>query len=77
MLLSEHHKASCDRCGSPVWYGLKEEPTGWKVFYVCDPQTGCGSEWRVGWIGRSDVDSMDEAYRRAESMWTGLNSHPR
>lgn len=72
MLLSEHDIASCDRCGSTVWYGLKREPTGWKVFYVCDPRTGCGSEWQMGWIRRGTVGSIDEAYRRAESMWTEL-----
>ena len=69
MLLSEHDTASCDRCGSKMWYGLKEEPTGWKVFYVCDLPTGCGSEWGIGRISRIDVESVDEAYRRAESMW--------
>lgn len=72
MLLSEHDTASCDRCGSTVWYGLKEEPTGWKVFYVCNPRTGCGSEWNVGWVKRGNVESIDEAYQRAESMWTEL-----
>lgn len=72
MLLSEHDIASCGRCGSTVWYGLKEEPTGWKVFYVCDPRAGCGSEWQMGRIRRGNVESMDEAHRRAESMWTEL-----
>jgi len=74
MLLSEHDKVSCRRCGSTMWYGLKEEPTGWKVFYVCDPQTGCGSEWRIGRISRTNIESLDEAHRRAESMWTELRS---
>jgi hypothetical protein len=74
MLFSKHDTASCDQCGSTVWYGLKKEPTGWKVFYVCDLETGCGSEWRVGWIGLAEVKSIDDAYQRAESMWTERES---
>ena len=66
MLLSEHDTASCEQCGAAVWYGVKEEPTGWKVFHVCDPQVGCGSERRVGRITRADIESMDEVHRRAE-----------
>jgi hypothetical protein len=74
VLLSEHDVAVCGDCGSNVWYGVQEEPTGWKVVYVCTPQTGCGSEWNAGWVSRGEVESIDEVYERAESMWTGAES---
>lgn len=51
-----------------MWYTLKEEPTGWKVIYLCDPADGCGYERRLGKVSMSEVDSIDDAYRRAVEM---------
>ncbi|WP_226012312.1 hypothetical protein [Halomicrobium salinisoli] len=68
MLFVEHESATCPLCGSPVWYALKEEVSGWKVFYQCRGPSGCGSEWQRGRVALSDVDSRDEAYEQAASM---------
>jgi hypothetical protein len=66
MLLRKHPTAVCDLCNEPLWYGVKEEPTGWKVYYHCNSEDGCGKEWSVGRIARSDVENLDEVYSRAE-----------
>lgn len=68
MLSRKHPDARCPRCGEPLWYGLKAEPTGWKVQYDCAGAEGCGRELSPGRIPRSDVTTEDEAYRRAERL---------
>lgn len=74
MLLSEHDSATCPSCGSPLLFGLKEEVTCWKVFYVCESEEGCGAECRLGRVSLESVDTMDEAYERAEKMWEQVSS---
>lgn len=68
MHLSEHDHAVCPACGEPLWYGVKEESSGWKVFYVCESASGCGREFATGRIRLSTVDHRDEVYARAETM---------
>jgi len=68
MDLHEHGSRRCRWCGEPLWYGVKEEPSGWKVFYCCRSSDGCGRERMAGRIPRSSVDHLDQVYERAESM---------
>ncbi|MCQ4333463.1 hypothetical protein KM295_08210 [Natronomonas sp. F2-12] len=68
MLARKNPEARCRDCGSPLFYGLKPEPTGWKVQYVCPPPEGCGREFVPGRIARSSVGSEDEAYERARKL---------
>ena len=69
MRLRKIDTALCRRCRAPpVWYGLKEETTGWKVFCVCGNDEHCGHEWKAGWISMHDVASRDEALRRGEAL---------
>lgn len=65
MQMQRHDSATCPRCGSRLWFGLKSEATGWSVYYDCDD---CGFEERVGWVAMADVSSRDEAHERAASM---------
>lgn len=65
MHLRRHDWAECPACGSRLWYGLKQEPTGWKVHYEC---SDCSFEKRVGWIAMSDVGNRDDAAQRAKEM---------
>lgn len=74
MDLYEHDERRCRWCGERLWYGLKEEPSGWKVYYCCQSSDGCGRERMVGRIARSSVDHIDAVYRKAESMGTFTRS---
>ncbi len=76
MSLREHPEARCPYCGSPLSYGLKAEPTGWKVQYGCPTPGGCGREFAAGRIGRGTVENEDEAYERAEARADRLRSEP-
>lgn len=73
VILHEHESAVCRHCGSPLYYGLKEEPSGWKSTVVCDPDDGCGREWAHGWIPRTEVDHIDDAYERAKREAAGAD----
>lgn len=68
MLLRKHSKARCPNCDSPLWYGCKTEPTGWKVQYTCPGPDGCGRTFSVGRVPLSAVESEDEAYERAAAL---------
>lgn len=65
MQMQRHDSATCPDCGSHLWYGTKQEATGWVVYYECG---ACCFEKRVGWIAMADVDSRGTAERRAEGM---------
>ncbi len=67
-MLYPHESARCSRCGDRIFYGLKEESTGWKVVLECDPASGCGRGFPSGWIRLRDVDTFDDAYERAASI---------
>jgi hypothetical protein len=69
VLATEHEEAECARCGSNLCYVVKEEETGWKVFYECRPSSGCGKEWFVGRISLSQVEKQSEVYELASEMW--------
>jgi hypothetical protein len=66
--LKKHHNEVCWWCGTHLWYGVKQEPTGWKVFYECNGPNGCGREWCTGRIDRSGIHSTDEVFARAADM---------
>lgn len=68
MQFTEHDSRQCEWCGEPLWYGLKEEPSGWKVYYSCLSEGGCGWERMVGRVSRTAVDHLDEVYREAAAM---------
>lgn len=69
MHLQRHDSAECPTCDSLLWYGLKAEATGWKVFYECGD---CCYEKRVGRVAMADVESRDDAVERAVDMETRL-----
>jgi hypothetical protein len=68
MLMRKHPTARCRYCGSALFYGLKPEPTGWKVQYTCTPPDGCGREFSAGRIDRGVIENEDEAYERAREL---------
>lgn len=68
MNLRKHPDEVCQWCKIPIWYGVKKEPTGWKVFYVCDGPDGCGREWYAGRIDQDDIRSDDEVFDRAADI---------
>lgn len=72
MLSRKHPDARCPWCGSPLWFGLKSEPTGWKVQYDCTGSDGCGREYSPGRVSRFDTGDEDEAYRQAERLGSRL-----
>lgn len=72
MLAREHSKARCPHCTTRLWYGLKEEATGWKVRFTCMRPEGCGREYSPGRISKSDTGIEDEAYQRAERIGSML-----
>lgn len=69
MHLRRHESAECPTCGSLLWYGLKEEATGWTVYYECSE---CTFEKRVGRVAMADVESRDDAVKWAEEMGNTL-----
>jgi hypothetical protein len=69
MFFRLHSDARCPRCRhQSVWYGLKEEATGWKVLCECGRKHACGHEWSAGWVSMSDVGTIDEASKMAEKL---------
>jgi predicted RNA-binding Zn-ribbon protein involved in translation (DUF1610 family) len=66
MTFTEHQSVTCPDCGEPLMYGMKEETTGWKVYYDCKEQ--CGWERSLGVIDMSEVADRDEMEARAEEM---------
>lgn len=68
MLVRPLEDRDCYRCGAAVGVGLKEEPTGWKVYRVCTgADSSCPTE-RVGTIDRSDISTLDEVAQKAENL---------
>jgi len=59
---------SCPRCGAAVGIGLKEEPTGWKVYRVCQAAERSCSTVRVGTVPREAVSHADDVVERAEAL---------
>jgi hypothetical protein len=69
MLLRSHPTAACPLCRrQDVWYGLKEEATGWKILCTCRSNRDCNHEWRAGRIPMNAVDSLDEVSERAKTI---------
>jgi hypothetical protein len=68
MLLRPHGSAVCRWCREPLWYGIKEEPSGWKVVYSCYEKNGCGREWTTGIVERANIGHVDEVYKIGRSM---------
>jgi len=71
VILTPHDTATCRLCGHTLLYGVKEEPTGWKVLVECGGD-GCSVERSVGRVPASTVDGRDAVYERAEAMVTRL-----
>lgn len=69
MHLRRHETAECPSCGSLLWYGLKAETAGWKVYYEC---VDCWFEKRVGRVVMADVESHNDAVKRALEMGNRL-----
>lgn len=66
MLFVEHDSAECPECGFSLYFGTKEEATGWKVYYECGAR--CGWVSMAGWIKLGEVDTRDEVQKRAREM---------
>ena len=68
VLVRELDVGNCVTCGGVVGLGLKEEPTGWKVYRVClDTDEGCDGR-RVGTVSRGSVDHYDDVIDRASQL---------
>jgi len=67
MFMRQTEMGRCPYCGSSLRYGVKEEPTAWKVLFECI-DSNCTGEFSAGRIPRSEVDHLDEVYERAEGL---------
>ena len=63
LTFTKHESATCPDCGTPLVYGLKEEPSGWKVYYECNNR--CGFERMTGRVKLSKVASCPLWLKRA------------
>ena len=63
--LIQHETAECPQCSEPLYYGEKDEASGWKVYYEC---VECGWEQMAGWVKMSEVDHADEVDEKARSL---------
>lgn len=68
MFVRELEQGRCRICNGAVGLGLKEEPTGWKVYRVCLDGDGPCRERRVGTVSRSSIDHYDDVVERAEQL---------
>jgi len=68
MFFQPHESAVCNWCRNQLWYGVKEEPSGWTVVYSCHDDDGCGREWTTGTINREDIKHIDEVYEKSRKM---------
>ena len=67
MIMRRTDAGNCPRCDRDLRYGIKEEPTTWKVFFDCVARD-CTWEFFAGRIRRSDIDHVDEVYEIAEGF---------
>lgn len=68
MFVTELVGYSCSHCFGKVGVGVKEEPSGWKVYAVCMEENRYCTTKRVGTISRSSVSHIDEMNERAEKL---------
>jgi hypothetical protein len=68
MILYEHAAVRCPVCGRALYYGVKQEPTAWKVYYECHPESGCSYGTTAGRVSIEEIGSIDGVYERAEEM---------
>lgn len=66
MTFIQHDSATCPDCAAPLYFGTKEEASGWKVYYECGDR--CGFERMAGWVLMSDVNHRDKVHERAQAM---------
>jgi hypothetical protein len=64
--LHKHENATCSDCGAALFFGTKEEATGWKVYYECGDR--CGWEAMAGFVALSDISHQDEVHEKAREM---------
>lgn len=67
MLVRELDDCRCPRCGDRIGVGLKEEPTGWKVYAICLSDRPCYDR-RAGTVSRESVASMDDVETAADRL---------
>lgn len=66
----KHERATCPECDAELYFGTKEEASGWKVYYEC---RGCPFDRMAGWIRLAEINHRDEVYESAEEFgdrWT-------
>lgn len=68
MLVRDLDQGRCFVCDGVVGLGLKEEPTGWKVYRVCLDGEGTCRDRRVGTVSRSSVDHYDDVIEKATRL---------
>ena len=68
MFFELHESAVCNQCKNRLWFGVKEEASGWKVVYSCCGDDGCGREWTMGIILRKEIEHIDEVYEKARIL---------
>lgn len=65
MIVYERPGEECPTCGGSLGVGLKEEPTGWKVYAVCTSGHPRCLDERVGTVPRAGNEHVDEVIERA------------
>lgn len=65
MQMERHDSATCPYCRQGLWFGVKEEGTGWSVYYEC---SDCSFERMVGRIPLQDVNERNEVRVQAKKM---------
>ena len=71
MIMRHTDEGECPRCGGDLRYGVKEEPSSWKVYFDC-VTSECPWECFAGRVRRADVDHVDEVYEAAEGFHTRI-----
>jgi hypothetical protein len=64
--LTQHDRASCPECGHLLYFGVKENPSVWKVYYECTDS--CGFHTMAGKVDRAGITHLDEVHERAQAM---------
>ena len=63
---TRHDSATCPDCGVALMYCVKDEGSGWKVYYECSDR--CGWERMAGRVKLVDIEHRDEVDDRACEM---------
>lgn len=68
VLITTVRGIECPRCTGSLGIGLKEEPTGWKVYTICTAEKTYCPQKQVGLIPRGSIDHLDDLTEEAEQL---------